>query len=126
MKSLRRDAANHFGSGKQTGGTKFLRDPLHDAVTCRQEIDGNNARPAGGGNASQSKITFLRIITLASNVNEFLLRGGREDDLGKTETLANCREGVQHGFGRCAQIHDDIRVNGDERAGGGFRHSRVS
>ena len=95
-------------------------------MTHWHEIDGNNAGLTGGGDASQRQVAFLFGVPVLSDVYEFLLCRGRENDLGRSETLTYRRERVQDGFGLFAQIHDDIGVNGDERAGGDWHQSRVS
>ena len=89
-------------AGSNSGGTKFLGHAFNDAVTDRHQIHGNNARAPGGRDALQSEVAFLCRVAVPGDVHEFQLCGGRQDDAGRTEPLANRGQRVQDGLGLLA------------------------
>jgi hypothetical protein len=80
-----------------------------------------------GWSSTQPRSIFrqaLSVVGVAGNVGEFVLLSGRNDQAGRGEAGADCFDGVNDGLGFCPQIHQHVRINGDERPGRGG-HSRA-
>jgi len=67
-------------------------------------------------NASQGLALFLLGVGGAGNDDQFVWRRGRGYQPSRRQPGANGLDGVNGGFAALAQVHQHIRVNGDERA----------